>query len=101
MIHAVFHAFAKLQILMPGEHAPPHRHTMGALRFVMEGDGADTAFVELLGSEKVVEEKREKRAEIRSKRAEEAKRAMDEAEAQGGVEHPTGTHAEGEDKIEK
>jgi gentisate 1,2-dioxygenase len=33
---------AALQILMPGEHAPPHRHTMGALRFVMEGDGADT-----------------------------------------------------------
>lgn len=33
---------AALQILMPGEHAPAHRHTMGALRFVMEGDGADT-----------------------------------------------------------
>jgi len=33
---------AALQILMPGEVAPPHRHTMGALRFVMEGDGAET-----------------------------------------------------------
>jgi large subunit ribosomal protein L17 len=76
----------------------------GYLRIVQlgwrKGDGADVAFIELLGSEKVVEEKREKRAEIRSKRAEEAKRAMDEAEAQGGVEHPTGTHAEGEDKTE-
>jgi large subunit ribosomal protein L17 len=76
----------------------------GYLRIVQlgwrKGDGADTAFIELLGSEKVVEEKREKRAEIRSKRAEDAKRAMDEAEAQGGVEHPTGTDAEGEDKTE-
>jgi hypothetical protein len=43
------------------------------------------------------EEKREKRAAARSKRAEEAKRAMDEAEAQQGVEHPA-DHAEGEDK---
>jgi gentisate 1,2-dioxygenase len=33
---------AALQILMPGEVAPPHRHTMGALRFVMEGEGAET-----------------------------------------------------------
>ncbi len=41
-----------------------------------KGDGADTAFVELLGSEKLQEEKREKRAAARSKRAEETKRAM-------------------------
>ncbi len=53
-----------------------------------KGDGADTAFVELLGSEKLQEEKREKRAAVRSKRAEEAKKAMEEAEAQQGVEHP-------------
>jgi large subunit ribosomal protein L17 len=76
----------------------------GYLRIVhlgwRKGDGADTAFVELLGSEKLQEEKREKRAEIRSKRAEDAKRALDEAEKQGGVEHPTGEHAEGEDKSE-
>jgi large subunit ribosomal protein L17 len=63
-----------------------------------KGDGADTAFVELLGSEKLQEEKREKRAAARSKRAEEAKKAMEEAEAQQGVEHPA-DHAEGEDKI--
>ncbi len=65
-----------------------------------KGDGADTAFVELLGSEKLQEEKREKRAAVRSKRAEEAKRAMDEAEAQQGVEHPA-DHVEGADKTKE
>jgi large subunit ribosomal protein L17 len=63
-----------------------------------KGDGADTAFVELLGSEKLQEEKREKRAAVRSKRTDEAKKAMEEAEAQQGVEHPA-DHAQGEDKI--
>ena len=65
-----------------------------------KGDGADNAFVELLGSEKLQEEKREKRAEARSKRAEEAKRAMEEAEVQQGVEHPA-DHAEGADKVKE
>src|ERR1700686_3952778 len=64
----------------------------GYLRLVRarrrKGHGAGPAFVELLGSEKLQEEKREKRAVTRSKRAEEAKRAMDEAEAQQGGEHP-------------
>src|SRR5256714_7437541 len=49
----------------------------GYLRIVrtgfQHGDGAEKAFVELLGSEKVLDEKREKRAEIRAKRAEEAR----------------------------
>ncbi len=31
-----------LQVLMPGESARPHRHTMSALRFALEGDGAIT-----------------------------------------------------------
>lgn len=31
-----------LQILMPGERARPHRHTMHALRFVLEGDDVTT-----------------------------------------------------------
>ena len=31
-----------LQVLMPGEQARPHRHTMSALRFVLEGEGAVT-----------------------------------------------------------
>jgi len=44
----------------------------------------------LLGSEKILDEKKEKRAEVRAKKAAEAKKAMEEAEAQaaqdGGVE---------------
>ena len=55
-----------------------------------KGDGADKAFLELLGSEKILDEKKEKRAEARAKKAAEAKKAMEEAEAQaahdGGVE---------------
>jgi gentisate 1,2-dioxygenase len=31
-----------LQILMPGEKARPHRHSMNALRFSLEGDGVTT-----------------------------------------------------------
>jgi gentisate 1,2-dioxygenase len=33
---------AALQILMPGEAARPHRHSMNALRFVLDGSGAVT-----------------------------------------------------------
>jgi gentisate 1,2-dioxygenase len=33
---------ANLQILLPGEKARPHRHTMNALRFVLSGNGAVT-----------------------------------------------------------
>jgi gentisate 1,2-dioxygenase len=33
---------AALQILMPGESARPHRHSMNALRFVIDGSGATT-----------------------------------------------------------
>jgi large subunit ribosomal protein L17 len=55
-----------------------------------KGDGADKAFLELLGSEKILDEKKEKRAEARAKKATEAKKAMEDAEAQaqhdGGVE---------------
>jgi gentisate 1,2-dioxygenase len=35
--------YAGLQVLMPGEVAPSHRHTQSALRFVLEGQGAYTA----------------------------------------------------------
>jgi gentisate 1,2-dioxygenase len=31
-----------LQLLLPGESARPHRHSMSALRFVIEGEGAET-----------------------------------------------------------
>lgn len=58
----------------------------GYLRIIrtgwQKGDGAEKAFIELLGSEAVQEEKRKKRAEVRAKRAAEAKKAMEEAEAQ-------------------
>ena len=35
--------YAGLQVIMPGEVAPSHRHTASALRFVVEGQGAYTA----------------------------------------------------------
>ncbi len=73
----------------------------GYLRIVRtawrKGDGADKAFIELLGSEQVLDEKRQKRAEIRAKRAEENRKAMEEAEAQGGAVPPD----EGGEKKEK
>jgi large subunit ribosomal protein L17 len=60
----------------------------GYLRIIraawQRGDGADKAYIELLGSEALQEEKRQKRAEARAKRAEEAKKAVQEAEAQAG-----------------
>ena len=59
----------------------------GYLRIIRKGhqrgDGAEKAFIELLGSEKVVEEKREKRAEARAKRVEEAKKAVEETGERG------------------
>jgi gentisate 1,2-dioxygenase len=41
--------FAGLQIIMPGEVAPSHRHTPNALRFLMTGTGAYTS----IGGEKI------------------------------------------------
>lgn len=35
--------YAGLQLILPGEVAPAHRHTQSALRFVVEGEGAHTA----------------------------------------------------------
>jgi len=35
--------FAGIQLVMPGEVAPAHRHSQSALRFVLEGTGAYTA----------------------------------------------------------
>ncbi|HYG98004.1 MAG TPA: 50S ribosomal protein L17 [Terriglobales bacterium] len=51
-----------------------------------KGDGGEIAFIELLGSEKLVDEKRQKRAEARAKRAEETRKAMEEAQAQQQAE---------------
>jgi large subunit ribosomal protein L17 len=63
-----------------------------------KGDGADKAFIELLGSEKVLDEKRQKRAEARAKKAEETRKAMEEAEAQ---QQAQAAAAEPETKEEK
>jgi gentisate 1,2-dioxygenase len=35
--------YAGLQLILPGEVAPAHRHTQSALRFVLEGEGGYTA----------------------------------------------------------
>jgi gentisate 1,2-dioxygenase len=35
--------YAGLQVILPGEIAPSHRHTANALRFVLDGNGAYTA----------------------------------------------------------
>jgi gentisate 1,2-dioxygenase len=35
--------YAGLQLILPGEIAPTHRHTPNALRFIVEGEGAYTA----------------------------------------------------------
>jgi len=65
-----------------------------------KGDGAEKAFIELLGSEKLVEEKKQKRAEARAKRAAETKKAMEEAEAQAQAQGETApeTNKKEEDK---
>jgi len=55
-----------------------------------KGDGGEIAFVELLGSEAVIDEKRKKRAEVRAKRAEETRKAMEESQKQTG-ETPAAT----------
>lgn len=75
----------------------------GYLRIIhkgwQQGDGAEKVYIELLGSEKVIDEKRQKRAEARAKRAEETRKAMEEAQAAeqqaAGEEAPA---AEGEEK---
>jgi large subunit ribosomal protein L17 len=51
-----------------------------------KGDGAEKAFIELLGSEQVLDEKRQKRAEIRAKRAEENRKAMEHADQEAQVQ---------------
>src|SRR5436190_9296190 len=35
--------YAGLQLILPGEIAPGHRHTQSAIRFIVEGEGAYTA----------------------------------------------------------
>src|SRR5271157_4238165 len=65
-----------------------------------KGDGAEKAFIELLGSEQVLDEKRQKRAEIRAKRAEENRKAIEEADAQAKAEGAAESTPEGGEKKE-
>src|SRR6202012_4313242 len=63
----------------------------GYLRIVrtgfQKGDGAEKAFIELLGAEKLLDEKRSKRAEARQKRREEMEKAMaEQSPAEGEAE---------------
>ncbi|HEY0795692.1 MAG TPA: 50S ribosomal protein L17 [Acidisarcina sp.] len=52
-----------------------------------KGDGGEKAYIELLGAEQVLDEKRQKRAELRAKRREEMDQAMaQQSEAAGGTE---------------
>ncbi len=60
----------------------------GYLRIVrtgfQRGDGAEKAFIELLGAEKLLDEKRQKRAEARAKRREELQKQLSEQQPEGG-----------------
>ncbi len=64
----------------------------GYLRIIrtgfQKGDGAEKAFIELLGAEQELDEKRQKRAEARAKRRAEVDQAM--------TEQPPGENVDGE-----
>jgi large subunit ribosomal protein L17 len=64
-----------------------------------KGDGGQKAFIELLGSEKTIDAKREKRAEARAKRAEETRKAMEEARS--AEQQPAEAGGEPKEKEEK
>jgi len=66
-----------------------------------QGDGGEKAFVELLGSEKTLDEKRQKRAELRAKRAEESRKALEEAQAAEGAQASAEPEASKESKEEE
>lgn len=52
-------------------------YTRIVLTGIRKGDGGQKAFIELLGAEKIIDAKREKRAETRAKRADELKKQME------------------------
>src|SRR5208282_317302 len=66
--------------LMTGEAVTKLFDTVAPRFGWRKGDGAEKAFIELLCSEQVIDEKRQKRAEIRAKRAEENRKAMEHAD---------------------
>jgi large subunit ribosomal protein L17 len=65
-----------------------------------KGDGGEIAFIELLGSEKVIEAKRKKSADARSKRAEATRKAMEENQAQAEAEAKEAEDSEKTAKVE-
>ena len=62
----------------------------GYLRIIrsgfQRGDGAEKAFIELLGAEQLLDEKRQKRAEARAKRREEMQKQLEEQQPPEGGE---------------
>jgi large subunit ribosomal protein L17 len=60
----------------------------GYLRIVrtgfQRGDGAEKAFIELLGAENILDEKRQKRADARTKRREELQKQLEAQQPEGG-----------------
>ncbi|HTW82078.1 MAG TPA: 50S ribosomal protein L17 [Terracidiphilus sp.] len=64
----------------------------GYLRIVrtgfQQGDGADKAFIELLGAEKQLEVKRQKRADLKSKKRAELEKQLEEQQKQAEAESP-------------
>ena len=66
----------------------------GYLRIIHKGwrtgDGAETCFIELVGSEKVIEAKRTKRAQVRAKRQEEIRKQMEEQQPEAAPEEGGG-----------
>src|SRR5229473_175687 len=62
----------------------------GYLRIIHKGwrsgDGADIVYIELLGSEKIIEAKRKKRADVKAKRQEKVRKQMEEEQASAAAE---------------
>jgi len=63
-----------------------------------KGNGAEKAFLELIGSEKLIAEKQAKRAEARAQRREEARKQMEEAEGETPAASAEEPGKEGEEK---
>ena len=66
-----------------------------------KGDGADKAFIELLGGEQLLDEKRQKRAEARAKKAEETRKAMEEQQQAQQSEAAAANEAESKEEKDK
>ena len=72
-----------------------HDRNGGYLRIIrtgfQQGDGADKAFIELLGAEKQLEMKRQKRADLKAKKRAELEKQLEEAKKED--EKPGGEEA--------